>query len=381
MRFKINAHMKILFIVPSYKPAFVYGGTIVVIARLAEQLAIEGNDVSVYTTTANGKAELDVVPGKEMIIDGVRVTYFKRITGDHTHVSSDLWRCLYNHIKSFDVIHIHSWWSPLIIGAFCVCRIKNVKPIFSPHGMLSKYIIETNNPRKKKVVHIMGKRLLKHATLHATADTEWEESLNIIPHWRGHVIPNLVALSNIAYQRTYNDVFTIGFISRIDPKKGLDLLITALSNVTFDYKLQIAGDGDPAYIASLERLAEEKGNASKLHWVGWKNGEGKFEFLSQLDLFALTSYNENFAVVAIEALSVGTPVLVSDKVGLYKYVLERDMGWITDLNINNITQKLNTLFSDSSKQRRINAEAPSKIKIDFDDSALAKEYIQLYQNK
>ncbi|MCX2481787.1 glycosyltransferase [Pedobacter sp. MC2016-15] len=373
--------MKILFIVPSYKPAFVYGGTIVVIARLAEQLALEGHDVSVYTTTANGKAELDVVPGKEMIIDGVRVTYFKRITGDHTHVSSDLWRCLYNNIKSFDVVHIHSWWSPLIIGAFCVCRIKKVKPVFSPHGMLSKYIIETNNPRKKKAVHIMGKRLLKHATLHVTADTEWEESLNIIPHWRGHVIPNLVALSNIAYQRTYNDVFTIGFISRIDPKKGLDLLITALSNVTFDYKLQIAGDGDPDYIASLKRLAEEKGNASKLHWVGWKNGEDKFKFLAQLDLFALTSYNENFAVVAIEALSVGTPVLVSDKVGLYKYVLERDMGWITDLNVNNITQKLNTLFSDSTKQRRINAEAPSKIKIDFDDSALAKEYIQLYQNK
>lgn len=373
--------MKILFIVPSYKPAFMYGGTIVVVTRLAEQLAFEGHDVSVYTTTANGKAELDVVPGKEMIIDGVRVTYFKRITGDHTHVSSDLWRCLYNNIKSFDVVHIHSWWSPLIIGAFCVCRIKKVKPVFSPHGMLSKYIIETNNPRKKKAVHIMGKRLLKHATLHVTADTEWEESLNIIPHWRGHVIPNLVSLSEKTYSRPYNDVFTIGFISRIAPKKGLDLLITSLSKVNFNYKLQIAGDGDADYIASLKKLSKEMGNADKLEWVGWKNGEDKFEFLSQLDLFALTSHNENFAVVVVEALSVGTPVLLSDKVGLYKYVLDRDMGWITDLNVENITQQLNTLYSEKNKLQKINLEAPAKIKVEYDDSALAKEYIQLYQNK
>lgn len=374
--------MKILFIVPSYKPAYIYGGTIVVVTRLAEQLAAEGHEVSVYTTTANGKEELNVIPGKETIIDGVKITYFKRITGDHTHVSPTLWKRLYGTVKSFDVVHIHSWWNPLIIGAAYICKLKKVKPVFSPHGMLSSYIIETNNPGKKKMLHdVLGKGLLEYTKLHVTAETEWEESIKIVPHWRGHVIPNLVSLSEKTYARPDNEVFTIGFISRIDPKKGLDLLITALSKVNFNYKLQIAGDGDADYIASLKQLSREKGNENKLEWVGWKNGEDKFEFLAQLDLFALTSHNENFAVVVVEALSVGTPVLLSDKVGLYKYVLDRDMGWITDLNVENITQQLNTLYSEKNKLQKINLEAPAKIKVEYDDSALAKEYIQLYQNK
>jgi glycosyltransferase involved in cell wall biosynthesis len=374
--------MKILFIVPSYKPAYVYGGTIVVVARLAEQLALEGHDISVYTTTANGKEELNVIPGREVTVDGVKVTYFKRITGDHTHISPTLWKKLYSTVISFDVVHIHSWWSPLVIGAAQICKLKKVKPIFSPHGMLSTYIMETNNAGKKKILHdVVGKNLLKYTKLHVTAETEWDESAKIIPHWRGHVIPNLVVLSEKAYPRPENEIFTIGFISRIDPKKGLDLLIRALSNVNFEYKLQIAGEGEDNYVASLKQLSLDSGNDSKLEWVGWKNGEDKFDFLSRLDLFALTSHNENFAVVVIEALSVGTPVLLSDKVGLYKYVLDRDMGWTTNLNVDNITQQLNNLYCERNKLQKINSEAPARIKDEYNDSALAKEYIKLYLNK
>jgi glycosyltransferase involved in cell wall biosynthesis len=372
--------MKILFIVPSYKPAYVYGGTTVVITRLAEQLSLEGHDVSVYTTTANGKTELDVIPGKEINVDGVKVIYFKRITGDHTHISPALWKHLYLHVKKFDVVHIHSWWNPLVLGAAWICKIKGVKPVFSPHGMLSDYIMETNNAGKKKLLHeLVGKRLLDYSRLHVTADSEWEESIKIIPQWQGKVIPNLVMLSEKVYSRPANEIFTIGFLSRIDPKKGLDVLIKALSKVNFEYKLKIAGDGEEHYINSLKKLAVENGNDQKLEWVGWKNGEEKFEFLSQLDLFALTSHNENFAVVVIEALSVGTPVLVSDKVGLYKYVLDQDMGWVTDMDVNNITQQINKLHVERSKSERINVDAPIRIKDAYNDSALAKEYVKLYQ--
>jgi glycosyltransferase involved in cell wall biosynthesis len=374
--------MKILFIVPSYKPAYVYGGTTVVITRLAEQLSLEGHDVSVYTTTANGKTELDVIPGKELDVDGVKVIYFKRVTGDHTHVSPALWKHLYLNVKKFDVVHIHSWWNPLVLGAAWICKIKGVKPVFSPHGMLSDYIMETNNAGKKKIIHdLVGKNLLKYSRLHVTAETEWEESMKIIPKWEGHVIPNLVMLSEKIYPRPANNIFTIGFLSRIDPKKGLDILIKALGKTNFEYKLLIAGEGEEKYVNTLKQLAVENGNDHKLEWVGWKNGEEKFEFLSQLDLFALTSHNENFAVVVVEALSVGTPVLVSDKVGLYKYVLDGDMGWVTDMNVDNITQQLNTLYIESGKLERINSNAPNKIKQEYNDSILAKEYVKFYLSK
>lgn len=153
--------MNILFITPSYKPAYIYGGTIVVVAMLAEELVKLGHQVTVLTTTANGSKELTVISGKETLVDGVKVIYFKRNTGDHTHVSFDLWKFLWREIKYFDAVHIHSWWNLLVIGAAWVCKQKGVIPLLSPHGMFSNYILDTNNANKKRWLQkLIGKKLL-----------------------------------------------------------------------------------------------------------------------------------------------------------------------------------------------------------------------------
>jgi len=373
--------MKILFIVPSYKPAYIYGGTIVVIYMLAEQLALQGHDISVYTTNANGHTDLAVQTGVELMINGVKTTYFKRLTGDHTHIAPSLWKKLYATVKDFDAVHIHSWWNPLTIAAAMICKVKGIKPVFSPHGMLSNYIITTNNPVIKKLIHMsVGKSLLRNSTLHVTAETEWTEAKHIIPEWKGAVIPNLVQLSEKDYNRNANDVFTIGFLSRIDPKKGLDFLIKALSNANFNFKLIVAGEGDESYIRQLKQLAVECGISEKIEWVGWKNGEEKFEFLAGLDLFALTSHNENFAVVVVESLSVGTPVLLSNNVGIYQYVLDSDQGWVSELTVSAITEHLNRLFLEKEKILRINRESPERIKGYYAQNDLAKRYVELYES-
>ena len=371
--------MRILLISPSYKPAYIYGGTIVVIALLAESLAQLGNDVTVYTTAANGKSELDVVPGKMQMVDGVKVFYFKRITGDHTHTSPALWQKLNSTVKSFDVVHLHSWWNLLILGAALVCRLNKIIPIISPHGMFSKYILETNNSGIKKwTQQLIGLKLLKKTILHVSTQMEWEESQKIITGWKGVVISNLVTLSNIDYQRHENPVFKIGFLSRIDPKKGLDLVIKALSKIDFPYKLLVAGSGDADYIASLKQLSEQLGNSANIEWVGWKNGEDKFEYLAGLDLFALTSHSENFAIVVIESLSVGTPVLISDQVGLYKYVLQNDYGWVSTNDEHQISSTLIAINQQQKKLSRINVEVPKLVKTEYRSDILAKQYVDLY---
>ena len=79
--------MKILHIVPSYKPAYVYGGTIESIARLCEAQAHAGAIVKVFTTTANGDKELDIEADTEHDVEGVGVTYFTRIFKDPFYIS------------------------------------------------------------------------------------------------------------------------------------------------------------------------------------------------------------------------------------------------------------------------------------------------------
>ena len=78
----------------------------------------------------------------------------------------------------------------------------------------------------------------------------------------------------------------------------------------------------------------------------------KFSFLSGLDLFALTSHSENFALVVIESLSVGTPVLIGENVGLYEYVLQNDCGWVGMANIDAVGRCILTDHEQFAGARR-----------------------------
>ena len=90
--------IKILQITAAYKPAYIYGGPTMSVAKLCETLVkskeqaclseIQGAknkdefELEVFTTTANGKTELDVTSDETTIVDSVKVTYFKRLTKD-----------------------------------------------------------------------------------------------------------------------------------------------------------------------------------------------------------------------------------------------------------------------------------------------------------
>lgn len=373
--------MKILFIVPSYKPAYIYGGPIVAVARLAERLVQLGHTVTVYTTTANGKTELNVPVNEPVLTDGVMVWYFRRLTGDHTHISPALWRRTWRTVKEFDIVHIHSWWNFLVLGAALICRLKGIKPLLSPHGMFCDYVVNKRNPGKKQFLHhLIGKWLLKHSYLHVTSIMEWKECLDIIPGWKGGMISYLMDLPENDYNRTDNDVFTISFLSRVDPKKGLELLIHALSGLSFHYRLRIAGSGKPSYVTHLRQLISSLNMEDKVEWVGWKDREEKFSFLASSDLFALTSYNENFAIVVIESLHAGTPVLISKHVGLSDYVSHRKLGWITGIeNVEEIREKIREAYQNKEERAKINREARTIILNDFNEVKLASEHLELYE--
>ena len=377
--------MNILFIVPTYKPAYVYGGATEAISLLAESLVTCGHEVTVYTTNGNGKTELEIETGKEILVDGVKVFYFKRYTRDHSHLAPGFLAKVLFNVRKFDVVHLHSWWNPPIVMAAAICKLSGVKPILSPHGMFCDYVLYEHNKRKKQILHYFTKRLLLNSFLHVSSEMEWDESQSFIKEsWPGKILPNLVnADSNVVASRSEseNEPFVIGFISRIDPKKGLDILIKALSKVNFSYKLKIAGTGEPDYIQYLNQVALKQGNSEHIEWVGWKDKIQKFLFYSSIDLFALTSLNENFAVVVIESLSVGTPVFLSDKVGLSKYVKERKLGWVTAItDVNGVATQLNAVYLQKQMRRTIKERAPQIIKKDFDTTLLANKYADYYKS-
>lgn len=371
--------MKILHIVPSYKPAYIYAGVIESVARLCEGLAEAGHIVHVYTTTANGKTELNVLPGEQVDVDGVKVTYFKRITKDPTHVSPDLWRHLSKHCQEYDAVHIHTWWNILVIGAAWICHMKNVKIVIAPRGMLSNYIFTATNSFIKKIIHtLVGKRALLKASFHATAQSEYEECSQLITGWKGFLLPNILLLPEIDIHKEPNNIFTLIFLSRVHPKKGLELLFEAISELPFSIKLRIAGLGEDSYLAELKKKAVELGIEEKVEWLGWKNREEKFIELMKSDSFVLTSYNENFANVVIESLHVGTPVLISEQVGLAPFVQENNLGWVTSLNVKSIRNTIIDAYQDKFKREFINKNGRGKVEKSFSQSILIQQYIENY---
>jgi len=145
------------------------------VSMLSEQLMKAGVYTEVYTTTANGKVELDVKPGKASQVEGVTVTYFKRLTKDHTHFSPALFKKLWMQVKQFDVVHIHAWWNLVSLFSSLIALSRGIPVVISPRGTLSPYSFQNKNIGTKWAIHnFLGQFLLKKSHIHATSDREKE---------------------------------------------------------------------------------------------------------------------------------------------------------------------------------------------------------------
>lgn len=349
------------------------------VSMLSEQLVKAGVAAIVFTTTANGEGELPVLPGTTVNIDGVPVTYFSRITKDHTHFSPALLRQLWRVSRDFDVIHIHAWWNLVSIFSCSIALLRKIPVVLSPRGTLSGYSFQNKNSRFKNSIHnILGKSLLKKCYIHATSKNECLALSHLIRPNGFFTIANFIRLDKkIITPNTKHVYLKLIFLSRIDEKKGLDILLEALKLITVPYQLTIAGDGNKDYINQLKLLALKNKIDKKIDWVGFQN-ENKFELLGRHDLLVLPSYDENFGNVVIESLSVGTAVLISENVGLADYVEENNLGWICRTDAASVSDAINSINNHKDELERIRENAPSKILADFDPDELVKKYIAMY---
>jgi glycosyltransferase involved in cell wall biosynthesis len=365
------------------------------VSKLSEVLIQHAVDLEVITTTANGNSELDVVPGVMVPVEGVPVTYYKRLTGDHTHFSPKLYRDLVQKInKSFKanngvIIHIHAWWNLVSIFSCLIAVLKKVPVILSPRGTLSTYSFGNKNNFIKKTIHyVLGKPLLKRCHIHVTSENERQAILQLFTPKSITVIPNLVTLlvtnpqpaDDTEATSQNKNTLRLLFFSRIEHKKGLELLFTALQKSDVEFKLTIAGGGDQEYVAQLKKLADSLNIQHKIVWIGQQAPEKKFAIMAQYDLLVLPSYDENFANVVIESLVIGTPVLITRNVGLSDYVRENDFGWICEFDEQDLQIKLKQADKDIVKREHIRKEAPYKIREDFSDEKLCKRYIEMYNS-
>ena len=169
---------------------------------------------------------------------------------------------------------------------------------------------------------------------------------------RCRVVPNGIdpqvfqALPQMNYfrqQHNLEQAIIYLFLGRIDAGKGLDLLLPAfkkLLQVSGDSHLVLAGANERGYEAQVRHLAEELGLASRLTLTGLITGQDKLAALQDADVFVLPSRSEGLSIAMLEAMYMGLPVVVTDRVGLWRQVEKNRCGLVVPYDADSLAGAL-----------------------------------------
>jgi len=144
------------------------------------------------------------------------------------------------------------------------------------------------------------------------------------------------------------------FLGRIHQKKGVDLLLQAFARHASefpDFDLVIAGPDQVGLQAQLTNLAAELGIAARVHWPGMLSGDAKWGAFRSAEFFALPSHQENFGIVVAEAMALSRPVLITDKVNIWREIEADEAGLVVNDDVEAIAAGLRRMCSLSAPQR------------------------------
>jgi len=146
------------------------------------------------------------------------------------------------------------------------------------------------------------------------------------------------------------------FMGRIHPKKGCDLLIEAFASVRREdpeCRLVIAGPDQMGMHSQLMALARRTQVADRISWTGMISGDIKQGAIEAAEAFILPSHQENFGIVVAEALACGKPVLISNKVNIWREIEQDGAGLVANDDLDGTRWLLRTWLQMSAGDKQL----------------------------
>lgn len=332
--------LKVLHVIPSISPR--RGGPSQAAIEMVSALRLRQVDASILTTNDDCESLLTDLPiGDWTTYAGVPVLAFPRWSPpmgalkDYI-ISSRLNRWLPNNIHNFDLLHIHALFCFPSTVAMMHARRARIPYLLRTIGQLSPWSLAQSKLRKQLMLQLVEKRNLDSASfLHFTTPRERDECFTAFGQsFPSLVLPLGVRLPSLLPEvKCKKDGLRLLFLSRLHPKKQLEVVLKALALLQTEHpqgiwQLDIAGSGEPAYLASLQKLAGQLNLSHRCRWLGHVQGDAKTSLLQQADWFLLPSAAENFGIAVVEAMAAGTPVIVSPQVAVADMIVGARAGLV-----------------------------------------------------
>lgn len=350
--------LKVLHIIPSISPN--RGGPSKAVLEMVHALRANGVDAEIATTNEDLKSSLDVPLGQLINYQSVPIRFFERTTSKMHAIQEFAYSATFKYwlktnIDRYDAIHVHAIFSFLSSYSMWLARKQNIPFIVRPIGQLEDWALSQSKRKKKTYLNLIEKANIEAASaVHFTAESEMSQAVATFPLIKPVVIPlgiNKIEPINIDQVPTpWNikaKVPVICYLSRLHPKKGIELLLQALAKISdTDFQLIIAGSGGASYESKLQKMVVDLHLQDKCQFIGFINGDLKHLLLQNSDIFALTSHSENFGISVLESMANGTMPFISNKVALSDVVNDHNLGVTCRLDINDIKSKIEKLLQN-----------------------------------
>ncbi|WP_313386849.1 glycosyltransferase [Chishuiella sp.] len=321
---------------------------------------------------------------KQCVNDKGKINFFNSSFLDY---SNDLKIYLNNNKKS-DVLHTHGIWGLTMHQAAKEARRQKKPYVVSVRGMLEPWSMQQSRLKKKLAMFLYQHKDLKNAAcIHATALSEAESIRNLGYKNPIAVIPNGIDLSEYPLKDKKDEISdrkkTLLFLSRIHPKKGIEILLETWKNISStnkeDWQIEIAGNGEESYIKELNDKIINLGLQNSVKIIGPQFGDEKIRAYHRADLFVLPTYSENFGMVVAEALACGVPVITTKGTPWEDLELYQSGSWI-DIGVESLKNCLEEyLIKSTSELQQMGVNGRKLVEDKYSIQSVAEQFIELYQ--
>lgn len=387
--------MRVLHVIPSIDAR--YGGpsyAVRAMVRSQNEVGIRADIATTYKANNTGHKTQDVSDERQVIRNDIKAGLlfsFPSCLGEYKF-SWGLWHWLSENVKNYDIVHIHSVFCFSTAMAAATARKAGIPYIVRPLGQLYPWALNNRNwLLKKAYLAIVENETLTHAAaIHFTAQNELKQSEIETDKARAYVLPLGIELpeemsKGIAmtfYPELQNKKILL-FLSRIHPKKGLDLVLPWLATLLDqrpDWIFVIAGDADSSdYLESIKVIVSRQKIQSQVVFTGQVTGDRKTSLYVLADLFLLPSHSENFGIVVVEALAAGVPVLVSDQVGLQDEISKNNAGLVFYLKETSFSDQVIRLMDDEGLRKTMSKNTQRLVRNKFNWSAITQQQKKYYE--